>query len=461
MQPAAQAKYPFLASPNAAGIDPFITTIYQNLFNHAPDANGLAFWHNYLAANLTNTFAIGQFIGFIINGATGPDVATLTNKVTVAAFTTTTYAANNITSFTPTSPPGAFSVAQIASVDGTAASVTAAQAQITAFAKNGATTNVFLTTGVDSATSGFSNSSTGTPVLNGFTATLNNTVVSGTFGGAGATWTPGDQVIAATGTTGQVLNITGNGTIGLLNVTGMATNKVTGFQTANILANTAVGAIQTEAVQGDFTASGPMGAWTGLTQLTVNSGSNLAFVDNLKADVTTNVNITDTNTAGTNSPMLVTGGLVDTINETNLAGANGGINVTGLVGTTTVSITQTETAVLQNGIVKIADANGASTSAAGTITTITLDGLSHSTAHTFTSPGAGLVLQGLLLNTIVDNALTTLTINHVDLAGAGVSITDNLTTPTAITLTLNLLADGINPATGFGMNNARERAIPR
>ena len=58
------------------------------------------------------------------------------------------------------------------------------------------------------------------------------------------------------------------------------------------------------------------------------------------------------------------------------------------------------------------------------------------------------MLGGTPLNTIQDNALATLTINHSDAMGAAVSIVDNLATPTATTLTLNLLADGIG-ANGF------------
>ena len=52
---------------------------------------------------------------------------------------------------------------------------------------------------------------------------------------------------------------------------------------------------------GDFTATGPMGDWTGLTTLNVNSGSNLSFVDNVTLDPTTAVNITDTTITGTSA----------------------------------------------------------------------------------------------------------------------------------------------------------------
>jgi hypothetical protein len=49
---------------------------------------------------------------------------------------------------------------------------------------------------------------------------------------------------------------------------------------------------------------------------------------------------------------------------------------------------------------------------------------------------------------IIDNALTNLTVNHSDLLGpmVGLAIIDNLTTPTATTLTLSLGADGVNAA---------------
>jgi hypothetical protein len=143
--------------------------------------------------------------------------------------------------------------------------------------------------------------------------------------------------------------------------------------------------------------------------------------------------------------------LTTSITESNAGNANGGITVNGGSGTTMVSVKQTETAAGNDGVVKIADANGTSTTAAGTIKTITLDGLSHTVPHTFFPPG--LALTGTAPNTIVDNALTNLTINNVDLLGAAISITNNLTTPTATTLTLALSHDGVG-TDGFGRPNA-------
>ena len=83
--PEATALYPFLANPTIATPSTFVTAIYQNLFNRAPDAEGLAFWTGVLAAG---TVPVGDMIQSIINGAvnapgaTPPsfDVDTLTNK---------------------------------------------------------------------------------------------------------------------------------------------------------------------------------------------------------------------------------------------------------------------------------------------------------------------------------------------------------------------------------------------
>ena len=220
--------------------------------------------------------------------------------------------------------------------------------------------------------------------------------------------------------------------------------KCRALQTLNVSANTAVGALNSESVTGNFTAginggpAGPMGDWAGLTQLNVASGSSvMGGTDNLTADVTTKVLVTDTAIAvAAGQSMIVNGSLTTTINETNVGLNAGAILVNGGSGTTTVSITQTETVAGNDGIVKIIDANGASTTAAGTITKITLDGLSHFADFT-TGP-----------NMIIDNALTNLTVNHSDLLGpmVGLAIIDNLTTPTATTLTLSLGADGVNAA---------------
>src|SRR5262249_54696600 len=309
-------------------------------------------------------------------------------------------------------------------------------------------TNVFLTTGVDNQTQGFSTSATGTPPLNGFVATQNNTTFNGTVGGAGATWTAGDQVTAAAGTTGQIFNLVGIGAPGSRNnVTSVGPgNKVSNIQTVNITA------APSQAIQGDFTAAGPEGEWTGLALLTVQSASTDTAADNLTVGPAVAVQVTDTAiSAPPNLPLAtgpfltVNGGSTVTINENNMPGINlHSIIVNGGSGTKSVTITQTEMNPPNQDYarVNINDVNGASTTAAGTITTVVLDGLAH-----FLGITAG-------PNMIVDNALTNLTVNNSEanpMSGTDLLIVNNLTTPTATTLNLSLSNDGVDAA-GMGVN---------
>src|SRR5208283_2156196 len=261
-----------------------------------------------------------------------------------------------------------------------------------------------------------------------------NSTVNGTFGGAGAgsTWTPGDTITAAAGTTNETFNIDGIGSAAVINPTTVGPgNSVSGVETVNIVSNVNVFGLSDQAVQGDFTATGSQGDWVGLTTLNVTSGGNATGVDVLKVDATTAVNITDTLLTDTSSALTATGGSVITITEDNLYNTNAGITVNGGTGTTTVSITQTENGTGHDGVVTITDVNGASATAAGTITTVTLNGLSgHATD-----------------NTITDNALTHLTVWNSDTNGpVNLDITNNLTSPTNTTLSLTLNHNGVDAA---------------
>ena len=106
-----------------------------------------------------------------------------------------------------------------------------------------------------------------------------------------------------------------------------------------------LGAQVDEAVKGDFTASGPEGAWTGLTALNITSGGNVTGADLVTVGATTAVQITDTLFSTPTQALTVNGSLTTTINENNDGFFNPGIAVNGGSGTTTVSITQTETAL--------------------------------------------------------------------------------------------------------------------
>ena len=57
----------------------FVTSIYTNLFNRAPDAAGLAYWVADLAAGTSRDVMIEA----MKNGATGTDATIIANKATV------------------------------------------------------------------------------------------------------------------------------------------------------------------------------------------------------------------------------------------------------------------------------------------------------------------------------------------------------------------------------------------
>jgi hypothetical protein len=244
----------------------------------------------------------------------------------------------------------------------------------------------------------------------------------------------------------------GIGAPGVNNVTSVGPgNKVSNIQTVNITAASVMG-VPSQAIQGDFTAAGPEGEWTGLALLTVQSASSATAADNLTVGPAVAVQVTDTAiSAPPNLPLAtgpfltVNGGSTVTINENNLPGINlHSIIVNGGSGTKSVTITQTETNPPNQDYarVNINDVNGASTTAAGTITTVVLDGLAHFLGIT----------KGP--NMIVDNALTNLTVNNSEanpMSGTDLLIVNNLTTPTATTLNLSLGADGVNAA-GMGVN---------
>ncbi len=79
-----RALYPYFADPDSGTPAQFITSVYQNLFNREPDAEGLEFWVTALTSGGVDT---GQMIEAIIEGArTNPDLAVVQNKVASALY---------------------------------------------------------------------------------------------------------------------------------------------------------------------------------------------------------------------------------------------------------------------------------------------------------------------------------------------------------------------------------------
>ena len=74
----------------------FVTSIYTNLFNRAPDAAGLSYWVAKLTANGTTPAEMTRdvMIEAMKNGATGTDATIIANKATVGLYVTDTLKLN-------------------------------------------------------------------------------------------------------------------------------------------------------------------------------------------------------------------------------------------------------------------------------------------------------------------------------------------------------------------------------
>ncbi len=91
----AQALFPFLAPANAAsadraGVEDFVVDVFENLFNRAPEAAGLAFWADTIEARLRDGVNLGDIVVDIAAGAQDTedfrDARTIANKATAARF---------------------------------------------------------------------------------------------------------------------------------------------------------------------------------------------------------------------------------------------------------------------------------------------------------------------------------------------------------------------------------------
>ncbi|MGJ8603688.1 MAG: DUF4214 domain-containing protein [Marivita sp.] len=101
-----QENHPFFVTPTPGGAEAFITDVYQNLFNRAPDADGLEFWSEVLqdSINGINDITVGEIILQIIGGAqntaAGNDLTTIQNKINAAVTWTNALEAAGLTEAT-------------------------------------------------------------------------------------------------------------------------------------------------------------------------------------------------------------------------------------------------------------------------------------------------------------------------------------------------------------------------
>lgn len=119
-QPETQALYPTGTTTTA-----FVTSVYQNLFNRAPDQAGLDYWVHDLD---THTVSNQNFILAVTNGALAADATILENKKTVGL----TFADNDLSDIT-------LARTVMENVDETTASVNSAEAVVTRTSISGAT----------------------------------------------------------------------------------------------------------------------------------------------------------------------------------------------------------------------------------------------------------------------------------------------------------------------------------
>lgn len=84
-----RSNYPLFEDPQSANLTEvrdFLTEVYFNLFNRAPDTAGRDFWADIVQDRLAAKEPISDILIDIIIGAQGSDVATLDNKLSVAQY---------------------------------------------------------------------------------------------------------------------------------------------------------------------------------------------------------------------------------------------------------------------------------------------------------------------------------------------------------------------------------------
>jgi S-layer protein len=241
------------------------------------------------------------------------------------------------------------------------------------------------------------------------------------------------------GTTGSDIDASGFTGMTALNFTGVTANTLKAAATTAVVATvtTATGAV---AVNGGSTVS--------VTQTGSNAGS-IAIGATTAAAGAVTVQSTTLATAGTTGGTIaVTGGTTININQdganaVNTTVTDGAVTVTGNATTTAVTVSSDKAATAAaavvghvNGNVGVTDVNSASATAAGTITTVTLDSFDAATVNS----GAlnSLTLKGTGTSAAVTmGALTTPTVTTLGLNVNGLTTTGAVTTPTVTTLNIN------------------------
>ena len=249
VQPEATSKYPYLANPNIANPTEFINQVYQNLFNRAADAAGLAYWTAQLTAASGNPTAIGNFILNVISGATGTDSTFITNKVDVAK-DFTTKATNANTAWTATVQSQSINEIIATTTD---ASVVTQKAATDTFIASAPGPALDLTVNTDTLASGATNASfNGALFFNAPSGTFFQTLTTGdnlTATGTGASMTAVLNTAATAVTTTGIARMELANAFGAAALTGLGTG-ITGVTTLSNVASTTAGLLTVGATGG-------------------------------------------------------------------------------------------------------------------------------------------------------------------------------------------------------------------
>ena len=298
VQTEATTQYSFLANPNLGGstaITNFVTAVYQDLFNRAPDTAGQTYWVDKLTAANGNPQAVGQFILDVTTGAQGADATTIQNKVSVGQYFTDQLSLNSGT-YDASADSTAHSI--IAATTSDTATVTTQETAVDGFISTAGSvgTTLALTAGIDNVTgshlniTGVTSATAAQNTLNvgdviSPTGSNNSLSVTDTTGNLNAAIVPvltNVQTLNVTNVSGalQTTTLTGIGpnltTIGVVGGTG--SNTFIGFDgsqtnTFNVTNVTTAGLTEVFTPNAGLTASG---AATGSATLNVSGDSNLA-----------------------------------------------------------------------------------------------------------------------------------------------------------------------------------------
>ena len=335
VQTEATNAYAYLANPNVASVSTFLTSVYSNLFNRAPDAAGLAYWTGEINAGRSN---VGNAIINIINGAqdsgTTLDLTTVTNKMTAGL--TWAQAMSNINGAVYNAAAAGSASSIVASVTSAAATVSAAATATNAFFANGGASSVAtaatpLTTNVDNISMG-----------------PNQTLTADNTGGTGKYVLTAADTITGTGSN-NTLRIFSDGTVAGItftpgSISGVQTMYVNGVSTRDLDVSGVSGltALQLDVVGSQTTTLAGqsltlMNTGNGVTTTIASSSDTKETLTLSKWGQTATSTIAITGTKVASVSIASTGSLGSNTNNvtlTNSGAAIGTITVTGAAATT-------------------------------------------------------------------------------------------------------------------------------